>query len=104
LVREIDAAYLVTRSPFTGLLVSVRTGVPGGRSVKLLDLVRQLAPLLRQIEIHQSRFQRDRETAGPFTVLRYLTAFLCPIDHTQQKRAARSGCSASSLHILSVVL
>ena len=31
-----------------------------GRSVKLLDLVRQLAPLLRQIEIHQSRFQRDR--------------------------------------------
>jgi hypothetical protein len=27
-------------------------------------------------------------------VLRSLTAFLCSIDHTQQKRAARSGSSA----------
>jgi hypothetical protein len=76
------------------ILLALRRAATIGRSVKQLDLVRQLAPLLRQIEIHQSRFQRDRETAGPFTVLRSLTAFLCSIDHTQQKRAARSGSSA----------
>ena len=68
------------------------------RSLKLLHLVRQLAPLLRQIEIHQPRFQSDREASGPFTVLRSLTEFLYPIDHTPQERAARTGCSASSLH------
>jgi hypothetical protein len=75
-------------------IASIRRDAARGRWVKLFNLVRQLAPLLRQIEIHQSRFQRDRETAGPFTVLRSLTAFLCSIDHTQQKRAARSGSSA----------
>ena len=64
------------------ILLALRRAATIGRSVKQLDLVRQLAPLLRQIEIHQSRFQRDREAAGPFTVLRSLTAFLCSIDHT----------------------